>query len=149
MNDYQNIYQIMLQVKLLNSTAKLPTRGKPGDAGLDLYATETHLLVKGCKAIISTGIAVAIPKGTYGRVAPRSGLAAKYGIDVGAGVCDETFRGEIKVVLFNHGDSDYLVNVGDRIAQLIITPYIEVEVVESIELEKSVRGTDGFGSTGK
>jgi dUTP pyrophosphatase len=137
-----------MQVKLLNSAAKLPTRGKPGDAGLDLYATETHLVVKNCKAVVATGIAVAIPEGYYGRVAPRSGLAAKNGIDVGAGVCDETYRGEIKVVLFNHGDCDYIVKVGDRIAQMIITPYLGVEVEECSELPDSVRGDSGFGSTG-
>ena len=100
------------------------------------------------KAMLKTDIAIAVPLGTYGRVAPRSGLALKHGIDVGAGVIDEDYRGNVGVILFNHSDVDFLVAAGDRVAQLILekieTP--EVEVVE--DLSETVRGGGGFGSTG-
>lgn len=98
--------------------------------------------------MISTGLAIAVPPGTYGRVAPRSGLASKHFLDTGAGVIDADYRGEVKVLLFNFSDVDYEVKVGERVAQLvlerIVTP--EVQVVE--KLEESVRGAGGFGSTG-
>lgn len=100
------------------------------------------------RALVSTGISIAVPAGTYGRVAPRSGLASKHSIDVGAGVIDADYRGEVRILLFNFGDADFHVKAGDRVAQLVLericTP--EVQVVE--RLEESVRGDGGFGSTG-
>ncbi|OJJ39765.1 hypothetical protein ASPWEDRAFT_37604 [Aspergillus wentii DTO 134E9] len=137
-----------LLVKKLNEHATAPTRGSAFAAGYDIYsAKETVIPAKG-KAMVETGIAVAVPAGTYGRVAPRSGLAAKHFIDTGAGVIDADYRGEVKVLLFNFSDVDFTINKGDRIAQLVLeriyTP--EVQVVE--ELEESVRGAGGFGSTG-
>ena len=96
-----------LLVKLLTPNAKVPTRGSPLSAGYDLYAAEDAVLPARGKGIVSAGISIAIPDETYGRIAPRSGLAAKHGIDVGAGVVDCDYRGEVKVVLFNHNDADF------------------------------------------
>ncbi|KGO76246.1 DeoxyUTP pyrophosphatase [Penicillium italicum] len=137
-----------LLVKKLVESAQAPTRGSAFAAGYDIYAAkETVIPAKG-KGAVDTGIAIAVPEGTYGRIAPRSGLAAKHFIDTGAGVIDADYRGEVKVLLFNHSDVDFPVKAGDRIAQLVLeriyTP--EVSVVE--ELEESVRGAGGFGSTG-
>lgn len=98
--------------------------------------------------MVDTDLAIAVPAGTYGRVAPRSGLASKHFIDTGAGVIDADYRGMVKVLLFNHGESDYQVKEGDRVAQLVIERIYTPEVVEVEELETSVRGAGGFGSTG-
>lgn len=97
---------------------------------------------------MSTGLAFAIPVGNYGRIAPRSGLAAKHSIDVGAGVIDADYRGEVRVLLFNHSDIDFAINEGDRIAQMIIEKYTLTDLVEVQELDDTVRGAGGFGSTG-
>jgi dUTP pyrophosphatase len=99
--------------------------------------------------MIKTDIAIQVPKGHYGRVAPRSSLAWKDFVDVGAGVIDEDYRGEVKVVLYNHGESLFHVKMGDRIAQLIIEKISYPEVKEVETLEETERGSGGFGSTGK
>lgn len=138
-----------LLIQKTSASAKIPTRASPSAAGYDLSASESAVVPARGKAIVGTGIAVMLPIGTYGRVAPRSGLAGKYAIDVGAGVIDPDYRGEIRVILFNHGDAEFVVNFGDRIAQLILEKYeayAPLLVVES--LEKTARGADGFGSTG-
>ncbi|EEP81858.1 deoxyuridine 5'-triphosphate nucleotidohydrolase [Uncinocarpus reesii 1704] len=137
-----------LLVKKLVPQAQAPTRGSAFAAGYDLYAAkETVIPTKG-KGLVDTGLAIAVPDGTYGRIAPRSGLAAKNFIDTGAGVIDADYRGEVKVLLFNFSDVDFTVKQGDRVAQLVLeriyTP--DVQVVE--QLEESVRGAGGFGSTG-
>jgi dUTP pyrophosphatase len=137
-----------LQVLLGSDTSQLPSRGSEFAAGLDLYASEDFLVLSRDRAMIDTGICVCIPEGCYGRVAPRSSLAAKHGLDVGAGVCDSDYRGPIKVILFNHSGKDYQVKQGDRIAQMIITPYVKVKVVKVEELKETDRGHGGFGSTG-
>lgn len=109
-----------MQVKLLSATAKAPTRGSAFAAGYDLYAAkETTIPARG-KALVATDISIAVPAGTYGRVAPRSGLASKHSIDVGAGVIDADYRGPLGVLLFNFSDVDFRVTVGERIAQLIV-----------------------------
>ncbi|KAB8070279.1 dUTPase-like protein [Aspergillus leporis] len=137
-----------LLIKKLNESAQAPTRGSAFAAGYDMYsAKETVIPAKG-KALVDTGIAIAVPEGTYGRIAPRSGLAAKHFIDTGAGVIDADYRGEVKVLLFNHSDVEFLVKVGDRVAQLIIERIYTPEVMVVEELEESVRGAGGFGSTG-
>ncbi|CEJ53982.1 Deoxyuridine 5'-triphosphate nucleotidohydrolase [Penicillium brasilianum] len=137
-----------LLVKKLVDSAKAPTRGSAFAAGYDMYAAkETVVPAKG-KALIDTGIAMAVPEGTYGRVAPRSGLASKHFIDTGAGVIDADYRGEVKVLLFNHSDVDFPVKVGDRVAQLVLEKIYTPEVAVVEELEESVRGAGGFGSTG-
>ena len=97
---------------------------------------------------MSTDLSIATPAGTYGRIAPRSGLAAKHFIDTGAGVIDADYRGEVKVLLFNHSEKDFEIKVGDRIAQLVLERIYTPEVMEVENLEESVRGAGGFGSTG-
>lgn len=138
-----------LLVKLHSSNAKLPARQSTAAAGYDLTSAQTVVVPARGKANISTDISIAIPSGTYGRVAPRSGLTIKNGIDVGAGVIDFDFRGVCGVVLFNHSDVDFQVNVGDRIAQLILEKIeTNAEVVQVESLEQTSRGSGGFGSTG-
>jgi dUTP pyrophosphatase len=97
---------------------------------------------------VDLGLAVAVPIGTYGRIAPRSGISLKNGIDVGAGVVDAGYRDGVKVLLFNHSDSDFVVSVGDRIAQLILECIMTPEVKVVDELDDTDRGANGFGSTG-
>jgi dUTP pyrophosphatase len=131
--------------------AFLPIRGSKEAAGYDLSACDDFYIPSGGKSLVSTGISVAIPYGYYGRIAPRSSLAWKHHIDVGAGVVDSDYRGEVKVVLFNHGEKEFKITRGDRIAQLIITkislpPICEVTVEE---LNDTERGKGGFGSTGR
>ena len=138
-----------LQIKKLQPDALVPKQGSQFAAGFDLYAygEKTVVPARG-KACISTGIAMAIPLGNYGRIAPRSGLAAKNSIDVGAGVIDADYRGEVKVLLFNLSDVDFEVKAGDRIAQLIIEKYTPTQIMEVEELSETNRGEGGFGSTG-
>ncbi|KAK0673325.1 dUTPase-like protein [Cercophora samala] len=137
-----------LQVKKLSPTARLPTRGSAFAAGYDLYASKDTTIPARGKALVDTDISIAVPANTYGRIAPRSGLAAKHFIDTGAGVIDADYRGPVKVLLFNHSDADFAVKEGDRVAQLIVERIFTPEVVEVQELEESVRGAGGFGSTG-
>lgn len=137
-----------LDVCLLNKDAKIPTRGSSFSVGYDLYSSEEKVVEKRQRCMVSTGIAIGIPSGTYGRVAPRSGLAAKYGIDVGAGVIDPDYTGEVKVILFNNSDNDFEIKKGDRIAQLILEKVLTPEIRELGELAKTLRGEGGFGSTG-
>ena len=137
-----------LRVKKLTSDATLPTRGSGGAVGYDLYSTEELVVPPTHRALVGTGIAIVLPVGVYGRVAPRSGLAVKHGIQVGAGVIDPDYTGEIKVVLFNHGDKDFEVKKGDRVAQLILERCETPEVEEVGAVEETERGAGGFGSTG-
>jgi len=137
-----------LRVKRLSPEAVLPVRGSVHAAGFDLAAAQAATVPAGGKAIVKTGLSIAIPEGTYARIAPRSGLAAKRMINVGAGVVDFDYRGEVGVVLFNHGPEAFEVAVGDRIAQLILEKVSMVECVEVDSLEETARGAGGFGSTG-
>lgn len=140
-----------LPVKYLNphkEYAKLPTRGSAQSVGLDLYSVENIHISPGKRAKIRTGIAIALPDNTYGRIAPRSGLAVKFGIDVLAGVIDEDYRGEIIIVLQNHGQQTFQVQNGDKIAQLIVEPFVPVLPMEVGMLSDTLRGDLGFGSTG-
>jgi len=137
-----------MQVKRLRPSAVMPVRGSELAAGFDLAAAETAVVNAGDKAVIKTGLSIAIPAGTYARVAPRSGLAAKRMIDVGAGVVDYDYRGEVGVVLFNHGKEDFPVAAGDRIAQLILEKITMAPCVEVESLDETMRGEGGFGSTG-
>ena len=138
----------MLKVKRLTDTAKLPTRAHTGDAGLDLYADEAWLLSATSRALINTTISIAIPDGYVGLIWPRSGLAAKHGISVDAGVIDAGYRGPVKVLVTNSGDDDYAVHVGDKIAQLLIQPVSLMEPVEVDCLDETDRSAGGFGSSG-
>lgn len=138
----------MLKVKRLTETAKLPTRAHPDDAGLDLYANENWLLSTASRALINTNIIIAIPDGYVGLIWPRSGLAAKHGISVDAGVIDAGYRGPVKVLVTNSGDDDYAVHRGDKIAQLLIQPVSLMEPVEVDCLDETDRNAGGFGSSG-
>lgn len=109
-----------MQVKLLSETAKAPSRGSAHAAGYDLYASKEAIIPARGKVLVDTDISIAVPAGTYGRVAPRSGLASKHSIDTGAGVIDADYRGPVKVLLFNFSDVDFKVAVGERVAQLIV-----------------------------
>ena len=137
-----------LQIQKLSADARLPTRGSAFAAGYDIYAARACIIPARGKALVDTDIAMAVPAGTYGRIAPRSGLAAKHFIDTGAGVIDADYRGQVRVLLFNHGEADFAVAAGDRVAQLVLERIVTPDVVEVAELETSVRGAGGFGSTG-
>jgi len=132
----------------LHPAAKLPTRGSRHAAGLDLYSIEEVTLAAGGRAAVRTGLSVAIPRGFYGRVAPRSGLAVKHGLDVLAGVIDSDYRGEIICALVNHSAEAFALEAGGRVAQLIIEAIITPEPVWVDSLDETARGAGGFGSTG-
>ncbi|GAA5861835.1 hypothetical protein JCM8547_008570 [Rhodosporidiobolus lusitaniae] len=136
------------RLQKLSPLATIPTRGSALAAGYDLYSAEDKVVPAQGKALISTGIAMAVPEGTYGRVAPRSGLASKHMIDTGAGVIDADYRGEVKVLLFNHAKEDFAVKTNDRIAQLILERIVTPEALEVESLDDTARGAGGFGSTG-
>ena len=139
---------MMIEFSKLSQEAKIPVRQTEGSAGFDLHAT-VHLSVWPEEWMpIKTGIAVRIPEGCVGIIKPRSSLAVKHGINVLAGVIDSDYRGELIVVLINHGDERFDVSAGDRIAQLLVTPII-TESVEVARLDDTTRGVNGFGSTGK
>ena len=138
-----------IQIKKLSDKAKIPTQGSKYAAGYDLYAAEEVLVNTMGRKLVKTNISISIPEGYYGRIAPRSGLAYKNGIDVLAGVIDSDYRGDIGVILLNTDHNlDFEVNVGDRIAQIIIEKYHSVnwETVET--LDATVRSEGGFGSSG-
>lgn len=143
------VEETILKVKLLHPDAHVPKRGSEKAAGYDLYGIEKITIPAKSSSVVSTGVAVAVPEGHYGRVAPRSGLAFKHGIDVGAGVVDSDYRGEIKILLFNLSNEDYTIEKGDRVAQLILEKIsiLESEVVD--DLDETERGVKGFASTGK
>ena len=141
---------IELAVHRLRDDAVLPSRAYRNDAGLDLSACERHELAPGERAVVPTGVAVAIPDGYAGFVQPRSGLAAEHGISVvnAPGLIDAGYRGEVRVVLLNTDRrSTFVVEPGMRIAQLVVLPVAEVELVETEELPESERGVRGFGSS--
>ena len=136
----------------LTDAARLPTRANEGDAGLDLYAAEAATLGPGERASVGTGIAIEVPPGHAGLVLPRSGLAARSGIALvnSPGLIDAGYRGEVRVLLLNTDrEQAFEVSVGDRIAQLLITPFLDAEPAEVAELGASARGGNGFGSSGR
>ena len=148
-----------VEVKKLYEDAQLPTRGSADAAGWDLYAygyegasgdwtltIPPHSTVK-----INSGVAVALPQGSFGGIYPRSGLATKQGLAPAnkVGVVDSDYRGPLIVALYNHSDLPQIVHKGDRIAQLIVQPYLDVSFTEVDELDNTARGEGGFGSSGK
>jgi dUTP pyrophosphatase len=137
-----------LQVKILSSGAVLPTRKSAFAAGFDISASESIVIPAKSRAVVKTGLSIACPAGTYARIAPRSGLAVKRFIDVGGGVIDADYRGEVGVVLFNFDDEPFNVIKGDRIAQLILERVCMVDVIEVNKLDDTKRGSNGYGSTG-
>ena len=139
-----------LRVTRLNPAAIIPVYAHPGDAGLDLHACEDVALEPGVACLVSTGVAIELPEATEAQVRPRSGLALKHSVTVlnTPGTIDEGYRGEVGVVLINHGTTTFHVTSGMRIAQLVVQKRWTVEVVEVAELTDTTRGTGGFGSTG-
>jgi dUTP pyrophosphatase len=138
----------MLRFKQLDSRAVLPKRGSALAAGLDVCGIEDVEIGPRQRVMARTGLAVAIPPGFYGRVAPRSGLAAKNGLDVLAGVIDSDYRGEIVCVLYNTSDETIKLPAGSKICQLIIEQIITPEPTWATDLDETARGAGGFGSTG-
>ena len=140
-----------LKFRLLEPGALPPTRANEGDAGLDLRAAEPALLGPGERASIGTGVAVEIPPGHAGLVLPRSGLALRHGISMvnAPGLIDSGYRGELRVLLLNTDrENGFEIEPGDRIAQLLVSPFAATEPVEVAELTDSARGERGFGSSG-
>jgi len=138
----------VLRFAKLSENAFPPLKGSAYAAGWDLRSAYDYVLPARGKVTALTDIQIAVPDGCYGRVAPRSGLAAKFGIDVGAGVIDADYRGNLGVVLFNYSDSDFTIKQGDRIAQLICEKIEMAELIEEQKLDETVRGSNGFGSSG-
>lgn len=137
----------MIKFKLLHDKAKAPTRATEGAAGFDLYCCEHATLYPGVHAVLGTGVAMAIPPRHVGLIWPRSGMAARHGVDTLAGVVDSDYRGEVRVSLINHGDRPVELKPGDRIAQIIFQQHLSwADVVD--ELDETERGDGGFGSTG-
>jgi deoxyuridine 5'-triphosphate nucleotidohydrolase len=138
----------VLSFKRLDPRAVLPTRGSSLAAGLDIYVIEDLTIQPGERVLARTGLAVAIPEGYYGRLAPRSGLATKKGLDVLAGVIDADYRGEIRCLLYNTGDEAIHLPAQSKICQLIIEKIITPTAVWGDEISDTDRGSGGFGSTG-
>jgi len=142
-----------LEVRLLRPDAVPPARTRAGDAGYDLRAVEPFALAPGERATVPTGVAIALPPGIAGLVVPRSGLAARHGLSVvnGPGLIDPNYRGEIRVILVNLGGERFHGEAGDRVAQLLLVPYVAPEIVAVDELPAAPddRGELGFGSSGR
>ena len=144
---------VKVLIKKLNEKVELPEYKTTGSSGLDLIAfiEKKIVIMPGKNALVPTGISIAIPEDTEVQIRPRSGLAAKNNISVlnTPGTIDSDYRGEIKVILFNHGNKNFKISNNDRIAQMILTPVIKMDLEETNELPESMRGEGGFGSTGK
>lgn len=140
-----------LKINLIHKDAKLPYRANEGDAGLDLYSVEEKVIKAGEAGLVSTGLQIELPKGTEAQIRPRSGLALNHLITVlnSPGTIDEGYRGELQIILINHGREDFTVDKQMRIAQMIIAPVLQVEVFETEKLSESARDKGGFGSSGK
>ena len=141
-------YSEVLRVCKISRHAIIPTRATPHAAGVDLHSAYSLTILAGRAAKVETDIRVLLPEGTYGRIAPRSGMAVRHSIDVLAGVVDRDYTGNIAVVLINLGHLPYRVRRGDRIAQLICEKITVPEVMEVSALPSTARGARGFGSTG-
>jgi len=144
---------VKVLLKKLNSAVKIPEYKTDGSSGMDLKAfiNQSISVKPNSSSLIPTGLSVAFPKNYEIQIRPRSGLAAKENIGVlnSPGTIDSDYRGEIKVIIYNHGKNDFIVNNGDRIAQMVLTPVVNMELEETINLPETVRGKGGFGSTGK
>ncbi len=144
---------VKVLVKKLDSKVKLPEYKTGGSSGMDLMAfVESPVKISpNTLKLIPTGLSVAIPEDLEIQIRPRSGLAAKSNIGVlnTPGTIDSDYRGELKIILFNHGNKDFIVNNNDRVAQMVLTPIIKMELEEVDQLPESIRGSGGFGSTGK
>ncbi|EAZ87145.1 MULTISPECIES: dUTP diphosphatase [Bacteria] len=141
---------VEVKIKRMHEDAMLPMQANPGDAGMDLYSIETVEIPAGGTKLIKTGIQIELPKGTEAQIRPRSGLALKHSITVlnSPGTIDEGYRGEIGVILINHGQDTFLVEKSMRIAQMVIQFVPTIQLLEVNELSQTVRGTSGFGASG-
>ena len=139
---------MVIKVKKLSPSATLPSYVHPHDAGLDLYSTETTTILPQEQKLISTGIALAIPAGYVGLIWDKSGIATKHGLKTMAGVIDAGYRGEVKILLHNLSQQSYTVEAGSKIAQMLIQPVEQKQIVEVEELDETERGEQGFGSSG-
>lgn len=138
-----------MKIKLLDKNAKVPVRANQCAAGYDLYALHDYYVYPQERTLVKTGIALEIPEGHYGRIAPRSGLAYKNGIDTLAGVIDSDYRGELGVILLNtHKEQYFTIKSGDRIAQIIFEKYYDFDMEITEDISETSRGSGGFGSTG-
>ena len=144
---------VKVLVKRLDSKVKLPEYKTSGSSGMDLMAFVEKPIKISPKNVelIPTGLSIAIPEDLEIQIRPRSGLAAKYSISVlnTPGTIDSDYRGELKIILFNHGNKDFVINNNDRVAQMVLTPVIKMELEEVDQLPETIRGSGGFGSTGK
>jgi dUTP pyrophosphatase len=143
-------YTTQIRIKRLTPTAIIPRYQTDGAAGMDLHADDEVTLWPGDRRAVKTGIAVAIPPGHEGQVRPRSGLAARFGVTVlnSPGTIDSDYRGEVCVILVNHGQQEWRFERGERVAQLVIAPVARAEMVDVDDLDETTRGSGGLGSTG-
>lgn len=139
-----------VKIKRSHADAKLPLQANPGDAGMDLYSIETVEIPSGEARLIPTGLQIEMPKGTEAQIRPRSGLALKHSVTVlnSPGTIDEGYRGEIGVIIINHGKEAFVVEKSMRIAQMVIQMVPSVQLIEVNELSQSERGASGFGASG-
>jgi dUTP pyrophosphatase len=142
---------MQLKIKKLHPAAIMPSYARDGDAGLDLFSVKQLVIEPGKSVLVPTGIAIELPAGTEAQVRPRSGLALKHSLTVlnTPGTVDEGYRGEVGVILINHGAAPFSVEPGMKIAQMVVSPRIQVTIVEVPELSDTHRGAGGFGSTGR
>ena len=144
---------VKVLIKKFDPAVKLPEYKTDGASGMDIIAflKKTINIKSKTSSLIPTGISIAFSESYEIQIRPRSGLAAKNNITVlnSPGTIDSDYRGEIKVVIYNHGDSDFIVNNGDRIAQMVLSPVVKIKLEETNDLPKTIRGEEGFGSTGK
>ena len=141
---------IELKIKKIKEHAIIPSYAKPGDAGMNLYAAETYLIKPGERQLISTGISTEFPEGYELQIRPRSGLALKHGLSIvnSPGTIDAGYRGEIGIILINHGQEEFNISKGDKIAQAVLNKVEIANIQETINLSETERGNNGFGSTG-
>jgi len=139
-----------LKIQRLSPNAVLPAYAHPGDAGMDLCACEAVEIAPSSTAMVRTGLALELPPGTEGQVRPRSGLAARHAVTVlnAPGTVDEGYRGEVRVILINHGTEVFRIEPGMRIAQLDVCPVLRMQIAEVGRVGETARGAGGFGSTG-
>ena len=144
---------VKIFIKKLNPSVQMPSYKTNGASGMDLMAfiDEPIELKPGKSCLVSTGLSVAFSREYEIQIRPRSGLAAKNNITVlnTPGTIDSDYRGELKIILFNHGNENFIINNNDRIAQMVLTPIVKMELEETNELPETIRGEGGFGSTGK
>ena len=141
---------IKIKIKLLNENAKIPVRASEHASGFDIFSAQKTILKAKSFQLISTGFAIEMPQSMEAQIRPRSGLAIKHGITIlnSPGTIDADYRGEIKVILINHSDTDFKIEIGTRIAQIVFSKIVETEFEQVENLNESIRGENGFGSTG-